>query len=322
MAKRVLIVEDSESMAKLEKRYIERAGFRAEVAFTGSEALELLRDNRDFDLFVIDYKLPDMSGVDFMLKVKDMGMEVPSLIVTAEGNEEVAVSAMKLGAMDYLVKDRETIRRLAGTCMEVLKRYELISENARLMDELKRVNAELSQANMQLVEISKKDDLTEVYNRRFMMETLNYEILRSRRYRLPLSFAIFDLDHFKKVNDTHGHTTGDLVLKQFADIIKDRIRSTDIFGRYGGEEFAIILVGTTLGPAMVLCEELREIVSGSSFGNEHAPLGITTSAGVASLNGDMDKEALIEIADRSLYMAKEEGRDRVVAVELRGIEAG
>jgi diguanylate cyclase (GGDEF)-like protein len=236
--------------------------------------------------------------------------------VTAAGNEQVAVSAMKLGAMDYIVKDRDTIKTLPANCRDVLKRVNLERENEKLIAELKQVNAELTEANRQLDELSKKDDLTDLYNRRYLMESLGYEISRCRRYRTPLCLAIFDLDQFKEVNDTYGHTTGDMVLKQVASLMKDRFRKTDVLGRYGGEEFAIVLTETGLDNAMRLCEEVRELVSRYSFGYEHSPIRLTASGGVAYMTRGMDVTDIIEMADKSLYMSKKSGRNRVMSLQL------
>jgi two-component system cell cycle response regulator len=316
MKTRVLIIEDDASIAELEKRHLERAGFNAYIAFTGNEGLDLIRSGEGFDLLIIDYNLPDMSGVDLMQSLKEMGKDIPSVIVTAAGNENVAVSAMKLGAMDYIVKDRETIKQLPDTCRDVLGRFDLASENERLMVELKKVNAELTETNVRLEDISRRDDLTGIFNRRYLMEMLHVEFARAIRYHSPLSLAIFDLDHFKSVNDTFGHTTGDRVLIQFVDTIRDRLRKTDTFGRYGGEEFAIIITETPLEQAMILCEELRDVISRIPFGHGHSPIRLTTSAGVATIAREMDdKDDLINLADKSLYSAKEEGRDRVVALQ-------
>lgn len=326
----VLIIEDDESMANLEKRFLEKDGFMALVANSGKAGLDILSNKASPDLLIIDYLLPDMSGVDVMHMVRaELGKSIPSIIVTGGGDENVAVKAMKLGAMDYIVKDLDTIRHLPATCREVLKKFNLAEENLRLMDELKRVNSELKRvnselkrvnselvvANEKLVELSKRDDLTKIYNRRYLMETLRFEIEKVLRYRTPLSFAIFDLDHFKSVNDTYGHSTGDLVLKQFSELLLGRLRKTDVLGRYGGEEFAIALTGTPLSKALSICDELRELVSQTQFGNEDSPVWITTSAGAACLVDSMSLEVLIDLADKSLYRAKESGRDQVVAIQ-------
>ncbi|GAB4387561.1 MAG: hypothetical protein Kow0025_01830 [Thermodesulfovibrionales bacterium] len=300
MAWLVLIIEDDENMANLERRFLEKDGFRALVAHSGGEALDMMKEGASPDLLLIDYRLPDMTGVEVMRRVKaELGKSVPSVIVTGGGDESIAVSAMKLGARDYIVKDRETIRQLPATCREVLREFDLARENARIMEEL-----------------SKRDDLTKIYNRRFLMETLAFEMDKVRRYGTPLSFAIFDLDHFKSVNDTYGHVAGDEVLKQFSVLLGNRLRKTDVLGRYGGEEFAVILTGTPLDRALAICGELRELVCQSSFGNPDNPIKITTSAGVAAMVGDMSERALIDLADRSLYRAKDLGRNLVAALQV------
>lgn len=311
----VLITEDDTNIANLERIYLEKEGFKVLTAKTGKEGLQLIRDGNSPDLLIIDYILPDMSGVDFMQEVKKLNKNIPSIIVTGGGNEKVAVTAMKLGAMDYIVKDADTIKHLPETCKEVLEKFNMAEENYRLMEELKRVNTELSKMNKQLADLSNKDDLTGIYNRRYLMGSLSYEIARSQRYRTPLSFAIFDLDHFKQINDFYGHTTGDLVLRQFAALLKGRLRKTDILGRYGGEEFGVVITMTTLDNALSLCNSLKELVSQTPFGYEHSPIHLTTSAGVVSLTDAMDMKTLIDTADKSLYMAKESGKNCVVALQ-------
>jgi diguanylate cyclase (GGDEF)-like protein len=309
-------VEDNKGIANLERRHLEKEGFRVAIAETGEQGLDFIANGDAPDLLIIDYVLPDMSGVDLMRRLKAKGKAIPSIIVTAAGNEQVAVSAMKLGAMDYIVKDKETIRQLPSTCREVLRNANLEGENVRLIEELKRVNARLVEANRRLDELSKKDDLTGIYNRRYLMESLDYEVTRSRRYLTPLCLAIFDIDRFKEVNDTYGHTAGDHVLRQFATLLKDRLRKTDILGRYGGEEFALVLTETDVESAVSLCEEIREAVSLHPFGYEHSPIRMTASAGVGFMVENMDRRELIEAADKSLYMAKDAGRDGVAAMQM------
>jgi diguanylate cyclase (GGDEF)-like protein len=312
---RALIIEDNRSIAELEKRHLERDGFEVLTVSTGNAALELVGADGALDILIIDYNLPDMSGVEIMQKVKGMGLSIPSIIVTAAGSEAIAVAAMKLGAMDYIVKDRDTIKALPATCRDVLRKFDLEGENARLLEELKHLNEELRTSNLLLEDLSRKDDLTGVYNRRFLMESLGLEAARAHRYGQPLSLAIFDIDHFKRVNDTNGHLMGDTVLRQFASTMQNRLRKTDVFGRYGGEEFAVIITATSLAPAAVLCEELRRIVETTPFGDGETSLSLTASAGVAEFKPGMDIDALMDTADRGLYRAKEEGRNRVASVQ-------
>jgi diguanylate cyclase (GGDEF)-like protein len=319
MNKLILIIDDDESIASLERRHLEKDGFGVLAAGTGEEGLRIIGNGTSPDLLVIDYHLPDMSGVELMQRVRELGRNIPSLIVTGGADENVAVKAMKLGAMDYIVKDRDTIKHLPESCREVLEKFHLAEDNRKLIEELKRLNEELTDANTRLRELSKRDDLTGIYNRRYIMEVLNTEIARAERYRYHLSLAIFDLDNFKRINDTYGHSAGDAVLVQFANLLRGRLRKTDVAGRYGGEEFAVIFSGTPLDRAVSICDELNGLVAQTSFGEKNPGIRLTTSVGVAYFTEGMEKEVLIDTADKSLYMAKEAGKNCVRAIQDRRI---
>lgn len=314
MKERVLIIEDDEGMAGLEKRFFEKEGFEARWAASAEEGLEALKGGDLPDLLVIDYRLPGMSGVEFMEKVKEAGLEIPSVILTGAGDENVAVTAMKLGAMEYLVKDPEAISGLPMTCRNVIRSFRLEKEKERLAEELKRVNRELKEANRRLEELSVKDDLTGAYNRRALMEALERETRRHGRYGTLLSLAILDLDGFKEVNDTLGHIVGDLVLKQFSSLIGTRARETDLICRYGGDEFAVVFPETGIEGAARICEDLVRLVGDYPFGEGGSPVRLTASAGVACAEENMTAEELLERADRHLYSAKKAGKGRVLAI--------
>ncbi len=157
------------------------------------------------------------------------------------------------------------------------------------------------------------DGLTQAHVKRYLLEALEKEIIRARRHTRDLSFLMFDIDHFKKINDVHGHLAGDFVLKELARIVQGRIRRDEVFARYGGEEFAIVLPETTLDGARSLAEGLREKVEQSRFVFQNEHIKVTISIGVATLS-DLDKTSmdLIRNADAKLYEAKRGGRNRVV----------
>jgi two-component system cell cycle response regulator len=158
------------------------------------------------------------------------------------------------------------------------------------------------------------DGLTQAHVKRYLLEALEKEIIRARRHARDLSFIMFDIDHFKKINDHHGHLAGDFVLKELARIVQGRIRRDEVFARYGGEEFAIVLPETTLEGAQALAEGLREKIEQSRFVFQGDNMPVTISIGVATL-ADSDKTALdlIRNADGKLYEAKRGGRNKVVA---------
>ena len=157
------------------------------------------------------------------------------------------------------------------------------------------------------------DGLTQAHVKRFLLEALEKEIIRARRHTRELSFLMFDIDHFKKINDVHGHLAGDFVLKELARIVQGRIRRDEVFARYGGEEFAIVLPETTLDGARALAEGLREKVEQSRFVFQNESIKVTISIGVSTLT-EQDKTStdLIRSADAQLYEAKRGGRNRVV----------
>ncbi|MFW5920312.1 MAG: GGDEF domain-containing protein [Polyangiales bacterium] len=155
------------------------------------------------------------------------------------------------------------------------------------------------------------DGLTGVNNKRYMMDALEREIPRARRHERPLSLLMFDIDHFKQVNDTYGHLAGDFVLKELAQLVKGRLRPDDVLGRYGGEEFAVVLPETPLEGGATIGDELRQLVESHHFEFEGERIDVTVSCGVAMLQDGWDVLQFIKQADERLYEAKRSGRNRV-----------
>jgi two-component system, cell cycle response regulator len=157
------------------------------------------------------------------------------------------------------------------------------------------------------------DGLTQISNKRFFVETLEREIARAHRYQRALSLVMFDLDHFKKINDTYGHLAGDYVLKQLASAVKLKIRREDLFARYGGEEFAIVLPEIPLAAALTFAEKVRQLVEHQEFRFENTPIDVTISMGVAGVSENVrEVDALVKLADDRLYAAKAAGRNQVL----------
>ena len=179
---------------------------------------------------------------------------------------------------------------------------------------LERANARREELLAEMKELARTDELTGLANRRELMRRLEEEVGRARRYGSPLSFAILDLDRFKAVNDRYGHQVGDRVLRRIGELLDERTRSPDMAGRYGGEEFGLVLPESTAEEAVALGERILERVRDLAFEADGREFGLTASIGVAEL-GDAEEptDRLIRAADEALYRAKEEGRDRVVA---------
>lgn len=170
-------------------------------------------------------------------------------------------------------------------------------------------------SHQDLQRVAALDPLTSVYNRRFGIERLNDEIARSQRSGDSLGLLMLDLDHFKSVNDTYGHPTGDQVLKGVARILRETARDTDVVARYGGEEFAIVMPETDAKGALVIAERIRERVMAEVFQTEQGPLKVTMSLGISTCpDSSQDKQPLIDLADQCLYFAKRHGRNQSVTV--------
>ena len=192
---------------------------------------------------------------------------------------------------------------------DITTQHALEQEVAARREELERLNDDLYRASI-------TDGLTGVHNRRHLEERAESEVSRARRYARPLSCLFVDLDHFKRVNDTHGHGVGDDVLRAFASLLVRHLRCSDLVGRYGGEEFVVLLTDTGEAAAQLTAEKLRRLVRGFRFPGIPGKERITVSIGVAGLSPPLDTvERLFAAADTALYRAKDEGRDRVVVHE-------
>lgn len=167
----------------------------------------------------------------------------------------------------------------------------------------------------EIYRLATMDGLTQIYNKKYFMERLQGEFGRSRRYKRDLALVLFDLDHFKQTNDIHGHPAGDYVLKRVANLISDNLRKEDIFGRYGGEEFSIILPETDSERSSIIGEKLRKLVEESIFRFNNIQIPVTISMGISSFHAERNNittaEALIEQSDQALYYIKKNGRNGV-----------
>jgi len=198
---------------------------------------------------------------------------------------------------------------------DITERKKMEENNIKLTEELNERNQELEAANIKLKELSIKDGLTKIYNRRFFQETLLLEYIRAKRRRHILSFIMFDIDDFKKINDIHGHSAGDFILMELVSLVNKKVRKSDIFARYGGEEFAILLSDNNLKTSIRVAEKIRRLVEDHDFIWRDIILKITISLGVASTDSEEidSKEALLETADRNLLIAKKKGKNCVYA---------
>lgn len=287
-------------MAVKRKVKVDGLPYDIDVAPTLAAALELFGKKR-YDIAVLDYMLPDGTGLDLLPKIKG----VPAIFVTGSGDATVAVKALKGGAYDYLIKDagNEYIELLPATIEKVLRTFSLEQEHIKDEEQIRILNKELSKMYEEARECSLHDPLTGLANRRLMEINLKRDIERTKRTDGRLSVLMLDIDYFKKYNDTHGHPAGDRLLAAIAKVLTEEVRGADLVARYGGEEFFVLLPDTNLDGALNTAERVRKAVSGS--------LGVTISIGAVSYRKEEKMEEFINRADAALYRAKEGGRNRV-----------
>jgi len=196
----------------------------------------------------------------------------------------------------------------------VAKNNELESMQKKLQDTNEMLEQRVYERTQQLEKMATTDGLTGVPNRAELMKILSVELGRARRYSKPLCVVMIDLDNFKLINDTYGHLAGDDVIVSAATTVKELCRASDSVGRYGGEEFLLVLPETNAGDAMVLAERIREQMSQRKLVNlDDKKVTYTCSIGVAQLTEDLDQQTLLDAADKALYRAKHDGRNKVVS---------
>jgi diguanylate cyclase (GGDEF)-like protein len=297
---RVMVVDDSPVVRALVGGYLRGAGFHVEEADNGADALRRM-EARHFDVVITDLRMPVMDGFALLEAVKrgNVGPEVILLTGTHAHDMNSAIRALRLGAHDFLTKPPSGPDEVIVAVDRAVEKKRLRESNVRLMKELEA--------------LSRTDPLTGALNRGAFEEALRRESQRARRYCVALSLVMFDLDHFKQINDTHGHRTGDSVLQQFVKRSATVFRETDTIHRYGGEEFVALLPHTPYEGALDAARRLVQVTAASPFRIDDIVLPVTVSAGVAcARESDIDGADLVTRADAALYEAKRGGRNRAV----------
>jgi len=301
----ILIVEDSPVYRQLLTSHLQEWGFPFTVAKDGSEAWTLLQRPDSPRLVLLDWVLPDIDGVELCRRIRlaSTGNSYSYIILlTGKDDKKDMLEAMQAGADDYLVKPFDQLELKAR--LQVGKRIVSLHE-------------ELVSARESMRYAATRDSLTGLLNRGETLDFLHRESERSRRSGKPLSVILSDVDHFKKVNDTLGHLFGDEALKEVARRLRSKLRPYDGVGRYGGEEFLVILADCDSTTALIRADELRACVSSRPIVSNRASSAITVSMGIAvsTDHPDGDIDSLLNQADQGLYAAKQKGRNRVEHVD-------
>jgi two-component system, cell cycle response regulator len=302
MADSVLIIDDSEAVREKIMKTLETRGLfsRFYQAEDGLEGFKKLLAS-PVDIILCDLEMPRMDGFKFlgMMKGRPEVSDTPVIILTGNDDRELKIKGLEQGACDFITKPFDP--------EELVARMKVHLKIKHLQDDLKR-------SNELLLELSNTDHLTGLFNRRFLMESLDKEFQRAQRKGGQVALLMLDIDHFKRVNDTHGHLQGDVVLQKVALHIQKELRSYDVAARYGGEEFVAVLPDTSLKEAFNVADRIRLSVQGMRFAGSLADERITISLGVAMFPSTCfeDLDGLLRTADEALYEAKERGRNRVV----------
>ncbi len=306
---KILIVEDSRSNLALLTRYVEQFGATPITAETGMAAIEAFTSQRP-DLVLLDVVLPDLDGFTVAKRIRTMEKVsewTPIIFLSSLGDDAHIEEGITAGGDDYLHKPVSEI--VLGAKIRAMQR--LVMMRASLLALTRKLDA----ANQELIRISSSDGLTGIANRRFFDEAISIEWRRARRHSNSLAMLMCDVDFFKRYNDTYGHIAGDDCLRKVATAIRTNTeRPSDIVARYGGEEFAVVLPETSVGGALMVAEKIRNAIRAMNIPHSESPSGrVTMSIGIAAAAPGFDNppDDLINAADKALYRAKHEGRDRV-----------
>ena len=311
----ILVVDDLPQNIMALEAVIADKGFDVITASSGKDAVRLSLKH-DFALILLDVQMPGMSGFEVarLIRSNPKTNHFPIIFVTAGMKDLLSqVEGYETGAVDYLIKPFEPVilRSKVQVFRELYLQRKVIERFYNNLEQLvEERTSELKEANRTISHQAATDYLTELYNRRYFNECLTAALSAARRHTYPLAMIMIDLDNFKRVNDTHGHSAGDLVLKRFASLLRDMIRTEDVAARWGGEEFIILLSHTVSDAAAALAERIRSAFEQQS--DSSSRLFLSASFGVVQLQENDDADTLIRRADTALYQAKHEGRNRVV----------
>jgi diguanylate cyclase (GGDEF)-like protein len=286
---RIMVVDDDPNLSGLYSTILQQAGMETLAVNDPLHTLPHLTEFKP-DLILMDMHMPGCSGLELAGVIRQMGayVSIPIIFLSSETDEDLQCDAKRIGGDEFLHK--------------TIKPEHLVSTVAVRAQRMKHLRS-----------LMIRDSMTGLFNHSTTKEYLELNVTRAQRLGENVCFVMIDLDHFKGINDRHGHPTGDRVLVATANLLRQRLRKSDAIGRYGGEEFAVILPGISMTEAVALMDNLRQCFETIRFPVDDAFFTATFSCGVASLSSHDSAEKLCLAADQALYTAKKEGRNRVVA---------
>jgi len=318
-----LLVDDDPAILAVVAQFLRDGGFSVVTAASGEEAIDILQakiiESEPFDVVMTDVRMPGISGFELIDRIATIDSAIETIVMTGYDSREMIEQAFRSGAYDYVAKPIDDHVSIVQCTKRAAQASRLVRDNAELLIELRskktmleKVNKQLRQLNEVLHIQANTDTLTELYNRRYLEDSLRNEITRRNRYQDPLSVALIDVDHFKQINDNHGHAGGDIVLKTFSKALLHCARESDIVGRYGGEEFLVILPKTSPRSAMLFAERIRTNIEKCKIAVGDSECPVTVSVGVSGVESNstaLDMAKFVSSADQALYAAKGAGRN-------------
>ena len=288
---KVMVVEDSAPFRSALKKILTSLQFQVFTAAHGEEAMNYFTDNPDIKLALCDYRMPVKDGLEVLKEIRAIGdkNQIGVLMMTSPSENVNGAIFLKNGANDFIAKP--------------FVKEELICRVNNTIEAMENIN--------QIADFANKDFLTGVYNRRYFYENMNEYVAYAEEHMEPYVVAMLDIDHFKKINDTHGHNNGDKVLKTLAKKLIDETKGDDLIARFGGEEFCVILKNISNEDAVKFFVNLRANIANCKVQLKKEQISFTVSIGVAFSRSDYRLDELLELADEALYRAKENGRNRV-----------
>lgn len=300
----VLVAEDDAMFRRILQSWLEAWGYHVTIAEDGAKAWTALQQDPPPQVVILDWMMPEINGLDVcrMVRQQDRHPYQYILLATAKDAKQDLVRGLEAGADDYLTKpfDKSELRARLRACNRILT----LQQSQTLAQEQLRFQAT-------------HDPLTGIWNRGAILETLRRELERSGRSNTPTGLLMLDIDHFKQINDTHGHLTGDYALREVTHRILNAVRTYDSVGRYGGEEFLIVLPGCGRDELEMGAERIRAAVDSGPIVLNGCPLSITVSLGaVVTLGNATSDLQMLAAVDSALYQAKATGRNCTVHSEL------
>ncbi len=296
---RILLIDLEDADHRMVRRSLDRSGIPQELKWVNETAIALKKIPKGrFDLILTDHQPPGISAPRLIQFLNEQDLKIPVILLTRDAAVQRVRDSFKWGVCDFLLKEE----------LEAISLLEVVTGVIEKVREVREVQA----YHDQLREASERDGLTRLYNHRYLLETLEREFQRSRRYWRPLSLLMIDLDGFKAINDQLGHPTGDQALIRIAEILSRSIRKVDLVARYGGDEFAVLLPETPRRHAIRIAERILKEIRRHPVLEGEKIFPLSASIGLATFHpGLLSAGAFLREADQALYCAKREGRNRL-----------